>query len=292
MNLIFYTPRQRIWPDRHDGETGRAPLLAAGLYCFEGTNVKLPPDRNLTNELTGTMDSLGIVAPQQLSMEQQYQPAYENLNLSLLANAMPTLSSLTAGSESAGRGADISDLARFGPDALAALKAANPSQAALLDQISGSASTNLAAGANLTPAQQRQAQQYMRTGQAARGMGMGPSDALGETLGEQQFGQSLLGQRQGFATQAAGLTQSAQMDPLMQLLTRLRGSGVQQGQSIMGSSGPRLFDPMNSYAQDLYNTNFNAQAAQGMQNASTSSAEWSGLLGGGAKVAGGGMGAI
>jgi hypothetical protein len=70
-----------------------------------------------------------------------------------------------------------------------AAKNADPELAALLDQITAQAGTELGSGASLDPQLMRLFTQGIRGGQAARGLGLGPADAYMEGLGVTQFGQ-------------------------------------------------------------------------------------------------------
>ena len=300
MNLIFKCPRQRIGPAGPEWERPALAPITDGVLCQGGvgsTSTPYLPDRNLGNEWATTMGAWGSAAPQMLSLDTLYGPQYANLNLGMMENANPRLNAMNAATESAGRAADISDLSTYGPGAMAALRGANPQQTSLMDALNAMAGGQLALGGNLSSAQQRQAQQYLRAAPASRGMGMGPGDALAETLGEQQFGQNLLGQRQAFAGQVAGMNQQ-QNSQLYDLLTRLRGGGASTAMNLVNNSGPRWFSPDNSYAEDLYNTNFNAKYAVAQANASKNAALGAGMMsgigqgvnaGGSALAKGGGM---
>jgi hypothetical protein len=295
---MFYCPRQRIRLEGPEGKTRREPLLTGALYFFDSPST--PPARQIGSELQSTTAGMKAAAPGTLALENQYAPQYMGLDLNtlqtflkgtgdqagfikMLGETQPQLDTMNAVSETAGRAGDVSDLAKLGPGALEALRSANPNQARLLDALNTSAQTNLQAGSKLTPWQQLQANQATRGGQAARGMGFGPSDVLSDTLGQEEFGQNLLESRQRFGTTMAGVNQSTTTSPIMELLARLRGN-TGQGMQLLSSgmnagrtTGPRMFDPQNSYASDVYNTNYNADAAARIAKANNSNA----LIGGG-----------
>lgn len=72
--------------------------------------------------------------------------------------------------------------------------------------------------------------------------------------------------RQQRLMQAAGFLQSSQIDPFQAILGRsgsLQGAmgAAQQGGASAGYGGTGMFDPFSAYGSDLYNTNYNAQAA-------------------------------
>jgi len=169
------------------------------------------------------------------------------------------------------------------PQALEALRTANPYAVPILDELNTQAMDELQAGRNLTPEQKRMVDQTARAGQAARGLGYGPSDVFMETLANAGYGDSLLNQRRAFAQNVAGADQAFYGD----IFSRLLGLG-----GATGASGPKLFNTESPYAQDVYNTNYNAAASAALANASNKNA----LIGAGinafGNIAGGAMSAI
>lgn len=127
-----------------------------------------------------------------------YQPAYAAL-------AAGTLSSLA-------------------PGAASTVMGVNPSQTNLLGQLAGTASSQLAAGTNLTPGQTFTAQQQLRGSEAARGLGYSPGDAFSEALNMTNLGQQMLQQREGFAGNVAGQQFQTQTNPILSLLSGLVGT--------------------------------------------------------------------
>lgn len=205
----------------------------------------------------------------------------------------PRIRSMQAEDQRFQRGADIADVAKLGPEALAALKAANPDQAALIDELSRQAQEELALGAQLDPSLQRLVQQSVREGQSARGFGLGPMDIFEEALSTAEFGQSLRDKRRAMAAGVVGLNQSAYGDPFLQILGRPSRAGndagamVNTGLGLGAAAGPRLFNPESAYAADLFNTNYNAKAAANISNANNRAALIGSLIGAGGMVGGG-----
>ena len=193
----------------------------------------------------------------------------------LLNKVQPGLSQLQQSSQSAQRAADIGDLQKYGQQTVDALRAADPRQQALLDRLNQQATEGLDAGSGLDPAMLRQTQQSIRSGQAARGMGYGNADVSAEALYSGQAGQALKQQRQGFATQVAGINASTSADPMLALFGRPSQAGG-QAQSLLGQTQAgnqaSAFDPMNAYASDLYNTNYNGAAAANISTANNNAA--------------------
>lgn len=135
----------------------------------------------------------------------------------------------------------------------------NPGGASLWDKLNAQAGEGLDAGASLDPDLQRLFSQSVRGGQAARGMGFGPSDVFSESLGLTQFGQGLRQQRQGFASGVANMDQARDMS-LLGFGQSLLGQAQGQGQG----SVPTLFPAQAQY--DMYNTAYNARAGANIAN--------------------------
>jgi hypothetical protein len=157
------------------------------------------------------------------------------------------------------RAAGVSDISKLGPDAVAALLAANPEAAALLKSLNTQAQTGLDAGANLgvTPQEQDLYQRYVQQASRARfadsGLSASPVAASDEALKQFALGDQLQQQRQQFAGQVLGLNQSYLQNPMLALLTGSGGaaSGT-QGQSLLPG---QLFNPESPEAASIANAN-------------------------------------
>lgn len=202
---------------------------------------------------------------------------------------MPRYNDITSQS----REAEIADVAKLGPSALAAFRAANPEQAALMSRLNSDAMSELDAGASLDPAMAREVAQGVRGAQSARGMGMGLNDMVQEAMARGSAGNALRQQRRANAAGMVQLNQATGMDPYMSILGRPSqalqgansavGTGLSQGKTL----GPELFGGSNINAGDLFNTNYNAQAAANISNANSSAAMTSAGIGAGGAVLGG-----
>ena len=89
--------------------------------------------------------------------------------------------------------------------------------------------------------------------------------------------------RRAYALDAAGTMAAGSLDPYMAITGRPSRAGGAAGGYLPGAgafsnAGPSLFDSYNSYASDLYNTNYNAEAAARIGNANRSASFREGLL--------------
>lgn len=152
--------------------------------------------------------------------QQTYQPKYDALQASSLASLVPALSGI---------------LNQQMPGATNLIRGVNPGQTALLDTMTNQAQQGLDSGAALDPSLARVATQAIRGGQAARGLGYGPSDVLQESSALTQLGDSLRQERQNYASNVAGMNNQYQTQPSLSLLQGLMSGGA----GLMGG-GPSL----------------------------------------------------
>ena len=220
---------------------------------------------------------------------------------------------LGAAANTFGRTADINDVAQLGPAATAAFLNSNPFLASgltnllgrtqntpLLNTLNQNAQTALNLQGQLSPQEQRAADQQSRDALAARGLLTSSPAAVSEVLNRdalvrqrqaaaQQFAENVQGldtnqaDLVGRATQIFGTQLS---DPFQAILGRSSRYGGTSGMPQQIGTGARLFDPTNPYASDLYNTNYNAAAAANIANANAQAGQQSGLLGLGGSVVG------
>lgn len=245
---------------------------------------KAPPPRDLYKETSDTLAAQIKLAPQQYEAEAKYGPLYALLGNKELENSLngangqrglldiyekdlyPTMSRISSQADAAQRESDISAVEQYGSRATAALRASNPQQAALLDALTQQAQQGLSDAGGLDAGTRREVQQAARAAQAARGMGFGNADAFNEAMNVGSAADARRRQNQSFAAGVVNLNQATAGDPFMAILGRSSGStplaGGAMGQAqAMGANGPGMFDPQSAYAADLYNTNYNGQAA-------------------------------
>ena len=128
------------------------------------------------------IDAMIAAQPKLLAAEQKYGPANIEQRLKNLRLAL-------GGSEST-----------TGPALyMEALRKADPAGMGMLDQLTQTANSDLALGGQLNANQNRLMNQSTRSGQAARGMGNGPSDVFSEMLAKMGYGDALQQQRQSNA---------------------------------------------------------------------------------------------
>lgn len=201
----------------------------------------------------------------------------------------PQADAIASQSQTRQRAADVGDVQTLGPGAVAAFKAANPQEAALVDQLNAQATDELGRGATLDPSLAREVTQGVRQGQAARGMGFGPADLTEEALTRGAAAEQLRRQRQAFASGVVGMDASTGLDPFMAILGR---PGQQAGQQFLGAAqslgrpmGPQLFGSSIN-ANDVFDSNFNQANAQYISGRNNAAATNGAYVQGGAAIAG------
>lgn len=146
----------------------------------------------------------------------------------------------------------------------------DPEGTGLRNDLASSARSQLAMGTQLDPAQAREIQQAARQGQAARGMGMGPSDLYEELMSMGSAGQNRLQQRQDMALRAMQAQPDMRLMAMQQFMTPSPATGL--GLGIMGTgfnvantAGPKLgMDPWRTPGeQNINNAGANAAMAAG-----------------------------
>jgi len=173
----------------------------------------------------------------------------------------PALSRAQAGAASAQRTGDIADVSRLAGPARAALRSAQPEAASLLDLLTAQSTQEVKAGSGMDPGMQREVEQSVRSAQGARGFGYGNNDVTQEVVTRGSAGQALLRQRQAQAARVLGLNQGFYGDPFQAIIGRSSGVNAGAATATAGSTVAPQYNPENPYASDLYNTNYNAEAA-------------------------------
>lgn len=281
--------------------------------------------RNLTQEMLQTLAGFQQTAGPQLALNQQYQPLYGQLGLDQQRQSLygfddaqghhPGTLELGRTSTEFQRAGDIADVAKYGPASTQAFLAANPYLASSLNSILGraqntdilntlnsQANAGLASNGQLSAQDERAVLQGTRRGFSDRGTVMG-NQALGAELlnrdaavrarqqQAQQFATGVQGLNQGqndFVGRAAQIFGTTLSDPFTAILGRSSGAGGNSGSyPQMIGTGAKLFDPLNPYAQDLYNSNFNAQNANNINQANASNAQTSAYISAAGSLLGG-----
>lgn len=243
------------------------------------------------------------IAPRQLALEQQYQPAFTALNLQTLGNALggtagqpgffqmlqnlaPQLREFEAGDIAAQRQTELGQFQQFAPQYVQAYRQAAGTQA-LLSGLQQQAQQELASGTALTPEEQRQAQQAARGAYASRGMGLTNRAIGSEILGQYGLGQQRLRERQ---SAAAGISSLLEASGLPQYYANMQGQsslGTLSGLAgqAQGLTSGRIFNPESQMAMDISGQRSQAQAAGSAASAANKSAMMSAGLGAAGTVA-------
>lgn len=261
-----------------------------------------PADRNYGTETRDTLQAQIDLAPQQLAATKATQPGYDALNLQSLNNQLfgtggqqgymsiyeqmaPRLAALDQQSINSQRASDIGAVEQLGGRATQAMLDANPYNRSLLSKLNSYASSGMDDPYSLTAEQQRQVQQASRAAMAARGMGGTNSAVADEVLRQYQASGAEAQRKFGNAASMVQLNQGVVGDPFQQILGRNSGATAQAmaatgaGQNTaggIGSATSSMFDPTNAYASDVFNTNYNAQAAANIAGANNRAAMVSG----------------
>jgi len=239
-----------------------------------------PKPRDYAQETRDTMEAQIDLAPDKYAAESSDEygrPAYAQLDLRVLRevmmgkdgqpgllelyeqDVMPRLGQAEANARRVAREADIQDVEDLGVRATEAFRAANPEQAALMDELNRQAMSDLEAGASLPPDLAREMEQQVRSAQAARGMGFGMADVGQEALVKGLQAEQLQRRRQAFAQQIAGMNAATAQDPFMAILGR---PGLSVGQAGMvagqgqGFNPGNVFNPESAYAGSLFANNY------------------------------------
>jgi hypothetical protein len=196
--------------------------------------------------------------------------------------------------QTAQRESEINDVLNLGPKAREALRASSPDAARLLDLLNADATKGMEMGAQLDPSLRREVQQSVRAGQAARGMGVGPSDLFEEALQTGSAAEALRASRRAAAANAIGLDQQFYGDTFQQILARPGNAGAQMLGGQAQAAGPlrNLFNPESAYANAVNDFNANARQSANNIGASNNAAMLSGLMNMFGNMAGGAMGAM
>lgn len=124
------------------------------------------------------------------------------------------------------------------PGAVRQQRSINPGLTGLLDKMLASAGgegSPLDYGSPLPPKVLYMQNQMTRAGQAARGMGFGPSDVLGETRDATRLSMDMVDRNREWAGKAASLSYDTQISPVNQFIS-----------ALLSASDKNLLTPANS----------------------------------------------
>jgi hypothetical protein len=262
-----------------------------------GGSVSTPPDRNYAAESRSNLQAQVQLAPQLFAAranEDYGDPAQTRLALSTLDTALfgggdtegllslygrarPQLQQWERDALRTQRGDDITAIGDYAGASREALRKANPDNASLIDTLNQQAQHDLGLGAELDPREMRRSVQGTLGSLSGRGFGQGSNnDLLMAAMAAYGGGQDVQNQRRAFAGQVAGLNQAFYGDPFQQVLGRPSQTTNQLmnlGQQGAGQQRTNTFlNPETAYGQDVFNTNYNANAASRIASANNSAA--------------------
>ncbi len=237
-----------------------------------------PAPRDYAQETEDTLATQIALAPDLFRSEARFRPMYAGLDYRIYDRFLPQYlqtqqdaapiqaetAALLRGSE---RSSDIADVMSLGPDALTALKNANPEAAALLDEMTSQAMAGVQDGMKLSADEQRMVEQNTRASYADRGMALSNPSIFAEIMNLDSYGRQRQNERRGFAGDVLGYQKSF-YDPFQSILGRSSSNigfaqgGVQLPQA--SQVGPQIFNPESAYAGNLYGQNY-AGALTGAQ---------------------------
>lgn len=211
--------------------------------------------------------------------------------LELLGRAGPDLARINQQALTAQREGDIGDVRNLAGASRTAYEQLNPEGAAMVKRITELRMGELANPLKMSPSQMREAQQAVRSAQASRGLGFGPTDAFTEALylGDRQ--RNLFNERIAGASQAVGMNQAFYGDPFAAILGRPSGSSAQGLVNQAQGFGPsQVFDPYNQYFGEAYASNANAANAANIAGANNKAAIIGSMFSGLGSLGGGFLG--
>jgi len=237
------------------------------------SKAKAPPPASYGNIMSDALNAQIKLAPKVLAAEQQYQPQYTALNISQLGQGLQGLQGIYGEAmpglidyQNQLSEADIAQQQKYMPQFVQQYRQGAGS-ANLLSQLQTQAEEGLTAGSNLTPEQQRIAQQQARGAYAARGMGTGNRAIGAEIMSQYGMGEALQRQRQQFAGNVANQLETSGVpqyynttyQPMAQTLSGLAG----QASGLMAG---RQFQPESQLASDIYSQNSQNQMTASAAN--------------------------
>lgn len=266
-------------------------------------DVNMPDERSYAGETASALKAQVKLAPRLYGAEAQYRPLYNQLDLSSINTMLtggggqpgllslyqnqiaPTLSAIDQQSLATQRGADISDVARLGPQATQAILNANPQNAALVNELNRQAQAELALGGQLTPDQIRQMQQASRAGYAARGLSQSNAAIADEVIRQYQLSGAEQARRRAFAAGIVGMNQQVTGDPFQAILGRpsqvlgMTPGVASNAYGMTQNIGPQLFNPESQYNADVYGQRYMSQLQANTSAAANRTAMAGALIG-------------
>lgn len=254
------------------GDSGGSPEVPAGY----GPVSIMYPEQDYYKQTHDTLQAQVDMAPEIFRANAVYQPLYAGLNYGIYdafapmyaqtgRDVAPIQADTAAFLNRAQRTSDIADVTKLGPQAVAAIRAANPDQAALLDTLTQQAMGELALNGKLGADEQRMIEQQSRAGFDTRGMQRSNPAVFSEVLNLEGARRQRRNEDRQFAGNVLGYQKSIYGDPFQAVLGRsnsnlafAQAGGGAQNMGVAPQANPySIFNPESQYASSLYNNNAN-----------------------------------
>jgi hypothetical protein len=231
--------------------------IAGAFGLFDKKVPKAPPPRDPYKEGAAMLGAQQRLLPDQFNYDAQaagmYVPLYSQLYRDYI---------LPFEEEQTERGvaADFDLVDRYSGRGRELLRGYNPEASAGMDAVLAHDREQFDSGMDLTPYEQRQIEQGLRSGYSARGLSLGGGDAAREALNAYAGGTARREQRRANLLQSSNASGQYYGNPFATVLGTQGGTRQSRAGGLAGQffgATPQA-DPFSQYGQDLANTNFNA----------------------------------
>lgn len=263
--------------------------LAHGKLAHEKATPAPPQQETLGQQTQDTLDVAHANAPQQYEDYAKYSGLYNRVDLQNMKDMLPQLKDINNQMSDYSYG----QMKQYNPELYASLdKLDNFNNTGLSATLTQQAQDQLNSGGALSAQDIRDAQQSARAGSEARGLSGTNGSLITEAMNTDAMKRQRLQQAQNFAggvnqqnlgaLQAGiGARQAVAYNPSTQTFQGAQNALGQSNQNVSG-----MFNPYNSYAQDYYNTGFNAASSNYNSAQNNQAAQRSGMMQAGAGVGG------
>jgi hypothetical protein len=289
--------------------------LSKGKLAHEKAPPPMPEQQSLGEQTAETLAVQHQYAPTIFEDYKKFAPQYDQVDMDRMAGMLPGMRTINDelsnyyygqmrgyNPELYGNLSKLDNFKQIGEQSLA------PS--AISSALTTEAQKELALGSSLSPEEVRQAQQASRAAYASRGMSDNNASMADEILSQYNVGQQRMRERQAFAQSIDQGNFGQRMDLLNYNMgandfnrsSALNAANARAavaynpatqtfgtGQQILGQNSQQvngMFNPNNQYAQDYYNTKFNANMSAYNSQLNNKAASRAGMMQGGGAIAG------
>lgn len=231
--------------------------------CFDpGT----PPDRHYGAETLQNLTAQVAMAPALYASEAAFRPKYNQLAVQGVQDVL--LGARGAGGQRSGGLLDVY-ANNVAPTLRAVERNADPLRTGLKDAVMAQGLEEMRLGSALDESTRNEVQQASRAAWSDRGLVYSPASGVDEIFLTGERANRMRRERQNYALSALGMPSNN--------AATVAGFG-QQAAGLAGGAGPRLFNPESGYAGDIFNTNYNADAASRIAAANNTAGVVGGLM--------------